>query len=106
MSNPLSRAASVRKMILNESIGNGSGKEGSVDATTLQQNRRVSIATLTPIEGNNPDYNSLDMISPLPLYALFSTDNAAAGFEKADNMDKKETSVRFFVLKLIILRII
>lgn len=94
MPNPLSRAASVRKMILNESIASDLGKESSF-GNSAQLNRRVSVATLAPIENNNSDYGGLDMISPLPLYALLLADNASVGFEKADNMDTKEVSVKF-----------
>lgn len=89
-------------MTLTGSINNDfsfDGGGGNNGASSSMKKRRLSVATLTPmVDETNPDYDELDTISPLPLYLLFSADDASTGFKNTNNMDKPKSEVNKFLL--------
>uniref|UniRef100_A0A9J2PHZ4 RAVE complex protein Rav1 C-terminal domain-containing protein n=1 Tax=Ascaris lumbricoides TaxID=6252 RepID=A0A9J2PHZ4_ASCLU len=80
--NPLSRAASIRKMSVTE-------PNDASNVSTLGQNMDVSRGLSDTFDDANPEYDELDGIAPLPLYLLMSADNATDNEEgqKAANLD-------------------
>uniref|UniRef100_A0A914ZRW3 RAVE complex protein Rav1 C-terminal domain-containing protein n=1 Tax=Parascaris univalens TaxID=6257 RepID=A0A914ZRW3_PARUN len=80
--NPLSRAASIRKMSVTE-------PSDASNVSTLGQNVDISRGLSDTFDDANPEYDELDGIAPLPLYLLMSADNATDNEEgqKAANLD-------------------
>lgn len=59
----------------------------SMDANEMQLQNQRSIQVL---EEDNPDYEEIGNIPPLPLFALLEADEAVTGDEKAANINKNE----------------
>ncbi|KAI1722626.1 dmX-like protein 1 [Ditylenchus destructor] len=83
--NPLSRAASIRKMTM---AGGSASREQPID---VSMQRRSSVA-MAPMDEIEPDpYDELDTIAPLPLYSLFAADNASTVYQRTEDLDQNNT---------------
>uniref|UniRef100_A0A915EBL8 RAVE complex protein Rav1 C-terminal domain-containing protein n=1 Tax=Ditylenchus dipsaci TaxID=166011 RepID=A0A915EBL8_9BILA len=79
--NPLSRAASVRKMTRADG---SSSRDNSIDPS---MQRRSSVVQMIPMEDTNPDYDEIDTIAPLPFSQTYDTlFNDDASDEDLDEM--------------------
>lgn len=78
--NPLSRAASIRRMSVSDANEAGYGQS---NLSSQEANRGLTDA----FDDANPEYDELDGIAPLPLYLLMAADRetASASGESAVN---------------------
>lgn len=75
--NPLSRAASVRRMSTVD--GDDANYRGATDGVVITINLYYEFPfqpSKINLEEDSPDYNEIDDIAPLPLYALIAADQA------------------------------
>lgn len=90
MPNLFARGAPMRKMSRQESSCRPTRGDRSpiLDSVGGVSQRRLSRLSSVSIDDNRLDYDELDSLSPLPLYALFAADMVTSGSQKAVNMER------------------
>ncbi|VDK43174.1 unnamed protein product [Anisakis simplex] len=83
--NPLSRAASLRRMSVSDAPATDSTQSNASQNAETSRSATVTMSDLHQFDDvNNLEYEELDGIAPLPLYLLMSADNASAEANEDD----------------------